>query len=90
MDEKEDVKAVAKEQKPSITFEDVSVDYVSVFDSNLVTWTSDNTLELQSSQDQISFAYRTVDLMHPTAVQYRYQLNNAAWSPWSDTITKRA
>ncbi len=72
-------------QKPTITFEDVSVDYVSVYDSNHVTWTPNNTLELQPAQDQISFAYRTVDLMHPKEVTYRYQLDNNDWSPWTES-----
>ena len=79
------LKAETKEQKPSITFEDVSVDYLSVFDSNLVSWTSNKTLELQPSQDQISFAYRTVDLMHPKDVQYRFKLDDKKWSPWTTT-----
>ncbi len=82
------VKTIAKEQKPSITFEDVSVDYLSVFDSNKVTWTSNKTLELEPSQDQISFAYRTVDLMHPKDVQYRFKLDDKKWSPWTTTASQ--
>ncbi|MFT5077626.1 MAG: ligand-binding sensor domain-containing protein [Patiriisocius sp.] len=77
-----------KEQKPAITFEDVSVDFISVFNSNRATWITDSILELQPSQDQISFAYRTVDLMHPKDVHYRYQLDNKEWSPWTKTASQ--
>ncbi|EDM44399.1 histidine kinase DhkJ [unidentified eubacterium SCB49] len=75
--------AEATDQKPAITFEDVSVDYHSVFSTKNVTWTSNKTLVLNPSQNQISFAYRTVDLMHPKDVQYRFQVDDGAWSPWA-------
>lgn len=74
-------------QKPTITFEDVLVDYVSVFNSSDVFTISEKKLELNPSQDQISFAYRTVDLMHPKGVQYRFKLDDAGWSPWSTSTS---
>ncbi len=67
--------------KPVIRFEDIKVDYTSIKGSEKWEF-QNNSLQLQPDQNQISFSYRTVDLDHPTAVQYRFKLDEAEWSPW--------
>lgn len=75
---KQDVKA------PSLWLEDVKVAYKSVDTINLSHWiNSENALQLQPEQKQLSFSYKTVDLDHPNGVEYRYKLNDNDWSPWS-------
>ncbi len=70
--------------KPKIYFKDVEVAYRSVDSIDLKSWTNvDKILELSPTQTQISFKYKTVDLDHPTDIQYRYKLNDTEWSPWS-------
>ncbi|GEQ85046.1 histidine kinase [Patiriisocius marinistellae] len=67
--------------KPVLRFEDIKVDYSSI--NTLGKWEyQNNSLQLKPEQNQISFSYRTVDLDHPKAIQYRYKLDNTEWSPW--------
>jgi len=70
--------------KPKIHFKDVEIAYRSVDSIDLKLWTNtDKVLELSPKQRQVSFKYKTVDLDHPTDIQYRYMLNETKWSPWS-------
>lgn len=70
--------------KPMISFEDIQVTYKSLDSIHLKTWTnSKKVLQLDPTQNQLSFAYRTVDIDHPNQVEYRSKLNHKEWSPWS-------
>lgn len=69
---------------PNIYFETIKVAYKTVDSINLKTWTNSNKiLQLKPNQNQVSFAYQTVDIDHPKDIQYRYKLNDSKWSPWS-------
>ncbi|WAC00959.1 histidine kinase [Lacinutrix neustonica] len=75
--------------KPNLFFKDVLVNYKSVDSINLKKWTnSKKILQLNPKQRQISFQYASVDLDHPNDIQFRTQLNNTVWSPWSSESTQ--
>ncbi len=70
--------------KPEIHFEHIEVSYQRIDSINPDLWAKNNqVLQLTPEQTELSFSYKTVDLDHPNDVQYRYRLNNTAWSPWS-------
>jgi len=70
--------------KPSLYFEGVEIAYQELDTLNFERWNQAITaLQLQSTQRQISLNYKTVDIDHPEAVQYRYKLNDEIWSPWT-------
>lgn len=70
--------------KPSLYFEGVEIAYQEIDTLNFERWNQAITaLQLQSTQRQISLNYKTVDIDHPEAVQYRYKLNDEIWSPWT-------
>lgn len=80
----EDGEIGTKTIKPEIRFENIEVAYNSLDSINLNQWAkNENILQLAPEQTELSFSYKTVDLDHPEDIQYRYRLNNAAWSPWS-------
>ncbi len=69
---------------PKLHFETVAVAYTTIDTIALPEWTNSNhILALQPHQNQLSFSYRTIDIDHPNAVQYRFRLNTSDWSPWS-------
>ncbi|WP_188112107.1 two-component regulator propeller domain-containing protein [Aquimarina sp. RZ0] len=70
--------------KPEIFFENVEVAYKSLDSINPNIWSKNNNiLQLTPTQTELSFSYKTIDLDHPNDIEYRYKLNNTAWSPWS-------
>ncbi|MGB3608032.1 ligand-binding sensor domain-containing protein [Psychroserpens sp.] len=76
-------------QMPIIYLEDVKVAFKSIDTINVSRRTnSDKVLRLNPEQRQISFSFKTVDLDHPNDVEYRYKLNDNAWSPWSTIATQ--
>ncbi|MCK8480393.1 ligand-binding sensor domain-containing protein [Psychroserpens algicola] len=76
-------------EKPVIYLEDVKVAFKSIDSISLSDWTNTNkVLQLHSNQKQVSFSFKTVDLDHPNGVEYRYKLNDNAWSPWSNVATQ--
>lgn len=75
--------------KPKIAFRGLQVNYKTVDSLNVNEWAENNTiLQLSPQQRQVSFIYKTVDLDHPTDVQYRTKLNEADWSPWTTNNTQ--
>ncbi len=73
-----------KKKLGALYFEDVQVGYQSLDTLNFKRWTnSDRVLYLNPDQTELSFVYKTVDIDHPNAVQYRFRLNEGAWSPWA-------
>ncbi|OUS01565.1 hypothetical protein A9Q86_07255 [Flavobacteriales bacterium 33_180_T64] len=71
-------------EKPNLFLEDIKVAYQSIDTLNLSSWVnSEKVLKLNPDQRQISFSYKTIDIDHPNAVEYRYKLNDNSWSPWS-------
>lgn len=77
----EDVKTRAK---PKIRFDEIQVNYTPLDSLDYQDWTNSNrVLQLRPEQTQMTFAYCTVDIDHPTGIQYRFQLDDGAWSPWS-------
>ncbi|WP_299434419.1 two-component regulator propeller domain-containing protein [uncultured Aquimarina sp.] len=70
--------------KPEIHFENVEIAYQTLDSINPDIWAkNDNILLLTPEQTELSFSYKTIDLNHPKDIEYRYKLNNTAWSPWS-------
>ncbi len=70
--------------KPEVHFENVEISYQSLDSINPDIWAKSGTiLQLSPKQTELSFGYKTVDLDHPNDIEYRYRLNNTAWSPWS-------
>jgi ligand-binding sensor domain-containing protein/signal transduction histidine kinase len=72
-------------RKPQLNFEDVEVSYKSIDSINLKQWTNNASkiLQLQPTDNNLAFRYRTVDISHPNEIKYRHRLNDAQWSPWS-------
>jgi ligand-binding sensor domain-containing protein len=74
---------ILQTQKPEIRFTAVEVDY-NVLDSILPnSWANQKELKLNPEQTQLALTYKTVDINHPNAVQYRSKLNETEWGPWS-------
>ncbi|WP_405205149.1 two-component regulator propeller domain-containing protein [Aquimarina sp. LLG6339-5] len=70
--------------KPEIHFENIEIAYQTLDSINPDIWAkNDNVLQLTPEQTELSFNYKTIDLDHPNDIEYRYKLNNTAWSPWS-------
>ncbi len=70
--------------KPEIHFENIEIAYQTLDSINPDVWAKrENVLQLTPEQTELSFNYKTVDLNHPNDIEYRYKLNNTAWSPWS-------
>ncbi|MCI2228357.1 histidine kinase [Polaribacter sp. MSW13] len=61
---------------PKIFLENITVNYKTL---NFVNGTE---IELKSTENNISFTYKTIDLQHPKNIKYRYKLKNT-YSPWS-------
>ena len=72
--------AILKTQKPTLFLEDLKVSYQSLDTINPNSYTQ--VLPLKSKQSTISFQYKTIDLLHPKKIEYRWTLN-ADTSSWS-------
>lgn len=72
-----------KQLKPVVFFENIEVAYKAIDSIAINSWAKNHTLQLQEDQNHLAFTFRTVDLKHPEAIYYRYQLNNDTWSPWT-------
>ena len=70
----------SKTQKPTLFLEDLKVSYQSLDTINPNSYTQ--VLPLKSKQSTISFQYKTIDLLHPKKIEYRWTLN-ADTSSWS-------
>nr|WP_321221379.1 two-component regulator propeller domain-containing protein [uncultured Psychroserpens sp.] len=73
--------------RPNIFLEDVKVEFKSIDSLNFYA-SNTAVLQLDPGQRQMSFSFKTVDLDHPNAVNYRYKLNKNDWSPWSKNNTQ--
>ncbi len=74
---------------PTITLEGITANYQPLDSLDLNAYINkDRVLQLDSKQDQLSFRYKSVDLKHPNALQYRFQLNDQEWSPWSSATSQ--
>lgn len=62
--------------KPEIYIENITVNYLNVDSLNT------KKLNLKSTENNISFTYKTVDLQQPKLIKYRYKLVGN-FSPWS-------
>lgn len=72
-----------KQLKPVVHFENIEVAYKAIDSIAVNSWAKNHTLQLKEDQNHLAFSFRTVDLKHPEAIYYRYQLNNDTWSPWT-------
>lgn len=78
-----------KSFKPKVYFQDVKVAYKSVDSIALKSWVINNkVLQLNAKQRQVSFDYTTVDIDHPSGIEYRTKLNESDWSPWTKTSSQ--
>ena len=78
------VKQEGEELYLPLGFNRVEVVYESIDTINLQQWTNDGkVLQLNPSQNHVSFEYTSVDLDNPNQVSYRYKLNTEQWSSWS-------
>lgn len=64
---------------PRIHLESVNVNFQDI--ESLIP-KSDNIIELQANQNNISFHYKTIDLNHPNDIEYSWKLNDS-FSPWT-------
>jgi len=67
-------------KKPIIAFEHIEVVYQSLDSIKINSY--DKILQLNPNQNHISFSYKSVDLLDPNSILYRYKLNNR-FSPWT-------
>jgi hypothetical protein len=74
--------AMPKAQKPMLFLEDLKVSYQSLDTINPNNYTK--VLPLKAKQSTISFQYKTIDLLHPKKIEYRWTLN-VETSNWSRT-----
>lgn len=76
---------ISKESlNPKVYFKDLQVNFKTVDSIAIKQWIDNNTvLQLTPKQTQIGFSYKTVDLDHPTEIQYRTKLDAQEWSPWT-------
>ncbi|QTE23022.1 sensor histidine kinase [Polaribacter cellanae] len=69
-------------RSPSLIIEDVLVNFSSL--SSLNNNYSNETLLLESDQNNISFLFKGIAIQQSKNIEYRFQLNND-FSPWSST-----
>ena len=69
-------------KKPTINFENIEVDYQSI--DSLNNAIISNSIQLEPSQNNLSFTYKTVDLTHPNRIEYQWELNENI-SDWTTT-----
>mgnify|MGYP001026013778 FL=1 len=74
--------AKPKTHKPSLFLEGLKVSYKALDTINPNDYKK--VLPLKANQSTISFQYKTVDLLHPNKIEYRWTLN-AETSSWSRT-----
>ncbi len=68
---------------PKVYFTGLEEGYKKIDSLDLKDWTnSDKVLQLTPTQTQLGFSFRTVDLDHPTEIEYRTKLDASDWSPW--------
>jgi ligand-binding sensor domain-containing protein len=81
---------ISKESlKPKVHFKDLQVNFKTVDSITIKQWVENSTvLQLNPKQTQIGFTYKTVDLDHPTEIQYRTKLDVKDWSPWTTNNTQ--
>jgi ligand-binding sensor domain-containing protein/anti-sigma regulatory factor (Ser/Thr protein kinase) len=72
------------EQKPTLHFEQITAGYIPIDSLPKTAW-KENILQLVANNNQLSFSYKTVDINHPNAIEYRYKLDTQKWSPWSQS-----
>tara|TARA_B110000208_G_scaffold17073_1_gene20418 strand:+ start:6205 stop:8247 length:2043 start_codon:yes stop_codon:yes gene_type:complete len=71
-----------KAQKPTLFLEDIKVSYQSIDTINPNSYA--NVLKLKAKHSTISFQYKTINLLQPKKIEYRWTLN-AETSNWSRT-----
>ena len=76
---------IAELRKPILFIEDIQVSFQSLDSINPNNF--DDILKLKAKQSTISFQYKTVNLLHPNKIEYRWTLN-AETSNWSRTNSK--
>ena len=73
---------IAELRKPILFIVDIQVSYETLDSINPNNF--DGILKLKAKQSTISFQYKTVNLLHPNKIEYRWTLN-AKTSNWSRT-----
>ncbi|MEE9361992.1 MAG: two-component regulator propeller domain-containing protein [Cellulophaga sp.] len=75
---------------PKVHFETIEVGRKVLDTIHLEEWTNNASkiLQLNPTQTQLTFTYRTVAIDHPNAIQYRFKLNKTEWSAWSSVNTQ--
>ena len=70
--------------KPQLFFENIEIAYQPIDTIAINQWIKHKkVLELTPEQTELSFNFKTIDLDHPSDLQYRWKLNTSEWSPWS-------
>tara|TARA_R110002049_G_scaffold25354_2_gene89153 strand:- start:6637 stop:8682 length:2046 start_codon:yes stop_codon:yes gene_type:complete len=69
-------------KKPSLFISDLSVNYIPVDSINISNYKK--ALQLNPSQNNISFLLQSVSINNAKNIEYRYKLNNN-FSPWSSS-----
>ena len=60
-------------KKPAINFENIAVDYQPI--DSLNNAIISNSIQLEPTQNNLSFTYKSVDLTHPNRIEYQWELN---------------
>lgn len=68
--------------KPQVFIENIQINYQNM-DANI---NNNERLQLESSENNISISFKTVDLKNPSTIKYRYKLSKQ-FSPWSTENT---
>jgi len=66
--------------KPTLYFENIEVAYQSIDSININAFAE--VLNLDPTQNHLSFQFKSIDINHPKGVEYRWKLNRD-FSPWS-------
>jgi len=69
--------------KPELTIDAIEVDYQPIFNHNEFSVNNNKRLKLNPDQNNLSISFRSIDLLHPNDVEYRWKVNFADWSPWN-------
>jgi ligand-binding sensor domain-containing protein/two-component sensor histidine kinase len=66
--------------KPKLYFENIEVAYQSIDTININQFAE--VLQLNPTQNHLSFQFKSIDINHPKGIEYRWKLNRD-FSPWS-------
>ena len=69
-----------KKVKPTISFEKIEVAYQIIDTININQY--DKILQLNPTENHLSFQFKSTDINHPKGIEYRWKLNGE-YSPWT-------